>query len=142
MYIHSLDLVVGERQTELANTGLDGIPTGKARCKVHVASHAKIGGVDDFVRARIVEDGLGVDAGLVGEGAEAGDGVVADGRHMSEYWPTDRAGRVTLDLQWNVNLDLFGDHVLNLLELVQLVLAHDIVAVGNNHARHQATKRL
>ncbi len=43
---------------------------------MHVACHAKVGRVDDLVRARVVEDGLGVDPGLVREGAEARDGVV------------------------------------------------------------------
>jgi hypothetical protein len=42
-----------------------------------VAGHAKVGGVKDLVGARVGEDGLGVDTGLVSEGAEAGDVVVA-----------------------------------------------------------------
>jgi hypothetical protein len=42
-----------------------------------VAGHAKVGGVENLVSARVGEDGLGVDTGLVGEGAEAGDVVVA-----------------------------------------------------------------
>lgn len=41
-----------------------------------VAGHAEVGGVDDFVGGGVGEDGFGVDAGFVGEGAEAGYVVV------------------------------------------------------------------
>ena len=44
-------------------------------------------------------------------------------------------------VEGNVDLDALGDQIFNLLELVQLVLAEDIVAVGDNHAGHEATKR-
>lgn len=57
-----------------------------------VAGQTEIGGVENLVCAGVVEDGLGVDAGLVGEGAEAGDGVVEGG----------------------VDLDSLGNHILDL----------------------------
>ena len=60
---------------------------------MHVARQAEIGGVENLVCAGVVEDGLGVDAGLVGEGAEARDGVV----------------------ERRVDLDSLGDHILNLV---------------------------
>ena len=63
--------------------------------------------------------GFGVDAGLVGKGTVSGD-VVVEG---------------------NIDLDVIGDKIFDILELLQIVLAEDIVAVGNNHARHQTTKR-
>jgi hypothetical protein len=37
----------------------------------HVAGHAEICRVDNLIGRGVVEDGLGVDAGLVGESAEA-----------------------------------------------------------------------
>jgi hypothetical protein len=43
---------------------------------VHVAGQAKVRRVEDLVCLRVVEDGFSVDAGLVGEGAESGDGVI------------------------------------------------------------------
>ena len=60
-----------------------------------------------------------MDTGLVGEGRETGD-VVVEG---------------------DVDLDRVGDQVLNGLELVEVVLALDVVAVGDNHAGHETTER-
>lgn len=85
-----------------------------------VSVHAKVGGVDDLVSAGHVQDGLGVDARLVGESAEAGDGVV----------------------EGDINLNGLGNKVLDLLELVQLVPRSDIVVAADNHAGKQATEGL
>lgn len=77
-----------------------------------VSVHAKVGGVDNLIGARHVQDGLGVYARLVGEGAEAGDGIV----------------------EWHIDFHGFGDQVLNLLELMQLVSGGDIIVAADNHA--------
>jgi hypothetical protein len=63
---------------------------------------------------------LGVDAGLVGEGAEPSDGIV----------------------EGNVDLHGLGDHVLYFFQLVQVVLARDVVVIRDNHACEETTKRL
>jgi hypothetical protein len=42
-----------------------------------VSSHTEVGGVEDLVCRGVGKDGLGVDTGLVGKGAETGDVVVA-----------------------------------------------------------------
>ena len=52
---------------------------------MHVACQAKVGRVDDLVGAGVVEDGLGVDTSLVGEGTEAGDGVVEGGVDLDGF---------------------------------------------------------
>lgn len=78
-----------------------------------------VGRVNDLVGRGVGENGLGVDTGLVGEGGETGD-VVVEG---------------------DVDLDRVGDQVLNSLELVQVVLALDVVAVGDDHAGHETTER-
>lgn len=44
-------------------------------------------------------------------------------------------------LQWDVDLNGLCNEILNILEFVQLVLAHDIVPVGHDHTRHEATQR-
>jgi hypothetical protein len=116
---HSLDLLIGHLQAELLSTRLDGVPASKTRGEVHVAAHAEVLRVDNLVGRRVVEDGLGVNTGLVGEGAETSD-VVVEG---------------------NVDLDGLGDNVLELLQLLELVLGLDVVAVGDDHAGHQATER-
>jgi len=116
---HSLDLGIGHVEAKLLSTRLDGVPAGETRGEVDVTAHAEVLRVDDLVGGRVVEDGLGVDTGLVGEGAETGD-VVVEG---------------------NVDLDGLGDDVLDLLQLLELVLGLDVVAVGDDHAGHQATKR-
>lgn len=84
-----------------------------------VSGEAKISRIDDLVGARVRQDGLSVDAGLMGEGAEPGD-VVVEG---------------------DVDLDGLRDEILQVSELVQFVLAHDVVAVGDNHAGHETAER-
>ena len=59
---------------------------------MHVTGKTKIARVQDLICAGVVEDGLGVDAGLVGEGAESGDRVV----------------------EGSVDLDGLGNEILNL----------------------------
>lgn len=114
-----LVLVVGHLDVELLGTRLDGVPAGQTRSEVNVAGHAKVGGVDDLVGAGVVQDGLGVDTSLVGEGTETSD-VVVEG---------------------DVDLNGLSNEVLDVLELLELVLALDVVAVGNHHTGHQTTER-
>jgi len=114
-----LALSVSQIDVELLSTRLDGVPAGQTRGEVDVAGHAEVGRVDDFVGAGVVEDGLGVDTSLVSEGTETGD-VVVEG---------------------DVDLDGLGDEVLDVLDLLQLVLALDVLRVGNHHAGHQTTER-
>lgn len=114
-----LALRIGHVQVQLLYSALDGVPAGQPRCEVDVSGEPKVGGIDDLIGARVREDGLSVDAGLVGEGAEPGD-VVVEG---------------------DVDLDGLRDEILQVSELVQFVLAHDVVAVGDNHAGHQTAER-
>lgn len=114
-----LALRIGHVQVQLLYSALDGVPAGQSRGKVDVSGEAKISRVDDLVGARVREDGFGVDARLVGEGAEPGD-VVVEG-----------------------DVDFYGlcDKILQVPELVELILAHDIVAVGDNHTGHETAQR-
>jgi hypothetical protein len=114
-----LVLRIRHLQAELLRSALDCVPTSEPASEVHVARHAEILRVDDFVRGGVVQNSLGVNSSLVGEGAETGD-VVVEG---------------------DVDLDEIGNEVLNFLELLDVVLAEDIVAVRNDHASHQTTKR-
>lgn len=109
-----LVLVVGHLNVELLGTRFDGVPAGQARSEVNIAGHSKIGGVDDFVGAGVVQDGLGVDTSLVGKSTETGD-VVVEG---------------------NVDFNGLSNEVLDVLEFFELVLALDVVAVGNHHTGH------
>lgn len=38
------------------------------------------------------------------------------------------------------NLDSIGYHILNLLDLVELIPAHDVLTASNHHASHEATE--
>ena len=60
-----------------------------------------------------------MDTSLVGECRETGN-VVVEG---------------------DVALDSFADEILNLLELVELILALDILGVGDDHASHKTAER-
>lgn len=113
-----LELLVRHVDVQLHGAALDGVPTRQARGEMHVAREAEVGGVDDLVGGRVVEDGLGVDAGLVGEGAEAGDRVV----------------------ERDVDRDGLRDEVLDVFEFGEFVFGHDVVAVYGDHARHEAAE--
>lgn len=131
-----LELGIGHLDVELGGSRLDGVPSSQSRGEVHVSRHAEVGRVDNLIRGWVVEDSLGVDTGLVGEGAETSDGGVALSCQLENTWWAKRNS-----LQWDVDLDGLGNEILNILELVQLVLAHDIVPVGDNHACHETTQR-
>lgn len=137
LYIHLLDLLIRHAQAELANSRLDGVPARQARSEVDVAGQTKVCGVEDLVCARIVEDGLGVDTGLVREGAEAGDRVVEGYVHLN------RLGNHILDLRCvssapTPETDTSASH---LLEHVELVLALDILGAGHHHAGQKTAER-
>ena len=66
-----LDLVVGEREAELLDTALDGVPAREPVADRDVAREAEVLGLEDLVCRGVVEDRLGVDAGLVRERAVA-----------------------------------------------------------------------
>lgn len=91
-YIHFLDLVISHGKTKLRDTLLDGVPACQPRGKVNVARETKIAGVQNLICAGVVENSLGVNASLVGEGTEACDRVV----------------------ERSVDLDGLGNEVLNL----------------------------
>lgn len=114
-----LVLSISHLKLELLSTGLDGVPASQTRSEVNVTGHAEVGGVDDLVSAGVVEDSLGVDTSLVGEGTETGD-VVVEG---------------------DVDLNGLGDEVLDLLELLEAVLALDVLGGGDHHTGHQTTER-
>ncbi len=114
-----LDLGVGERQTQLLDPGLDRIPSGQAVGDVDVPVEPEVGRIEYLVARGIVEDGLRVDAGLVGEGGVAGDAVVE--RH--------------------VDLDQRGDVVLDLAQQRQIVARADAHGILDVEARHQAPER-
>jgi len=92
---HLLELVIGHAEAQLGRAGLDSVPAGKTGSEVDVTCQAEVCGVEDLVCAGVVEDRLGVDAGLVGKGTEPSDGVVEGG----------------------VDLHGLGYHILNLLGL-------------------------
>ena len=84
---------------ELVGTALDGVPASQSAGEVDVSRHAKVRRGDDLVCGGVVEDSLGVDTSLVGEGTETGD-VVVEG---------------------NVDLDHLGNKLLDFLELLDAV---------------------
>ena len=113
-----LVLRISHLESKLLSTRLDSIPASKSAGKVDVTGHAEVLRVDDLVSRGVVQNGLGVDTSLVSEGAETGD-VVVEG---------------------DVDLDKIGNKILNLLELLEVVLAHDVVTVRNDHTGHETTK--
>lgn len=62
-----LDLLVGHVELELLNTRLDGVPACETVSDGDVASQTKVFRLEDFVGGWVVEDGFGVDTGLVRE---------------------------------------------------------------------------
>jgi hypothetical protein len=72
-----LELGIRHLDVELSSSRFDSVPSSQSRGEVHVSRHAEVGRVDNLIRGWVVEDSLGVDTGLVGEGAETSDGGVA-----------------------------------------------------------------
>lgn len=114
-----LALSIGQIQVQLLNTALDCVPSGQPGREVDVSGETKVGWVDNLVGAWVGKDGLGVNTSLVGKGAETSD-VVVEG---------------------DVDLNGLSDEVLKVTKLVELVFAHNVVTVGNDHASHQSTER-
>lgn len=134
VYVPLLNLVVRHDQAELSDSRLDRVPARQTRGEVDVARQAEVRGVENLICAGVVEDGLRVDTGLVGEGAETRDRVV-EGRV-----DLDGVGNQVLELQRSA---VFLDRVENstyLLEHVELVLALDIVGAGHDHAGQKTAK--
>jgi len=112
-----LDLLVRHRELELFDTTLDGVPTGQTVTNGHVSGETKVFGLEDFVGAWVVEDGFGVDAGLVRERAVASDGV-AEG---------------------DSDFDGLSDQVLDLAKHREVVLGLDVFRVGGVQAGDEAS---
>lgn len=72
-----------------------------------------------------------MDTGLVGEGAETGDVIVAD---------YQRGQCADMYSQRYLDLNSFGDEVLNLTEHGKVVLGLDVRGVCNHHAGDETTK--
>lgn len=76
-------LFVIKLEVELLNPAFNGVPTSQSVTDRDVSGHTEVGGVEDFVSGGVGKDGLGVDTGLVGEGTETSDVVVADKQIIS-----------------------------------------------------------
>lgn len=85
---------------------------------MNISGETEIRGVDNLVCRGVGQDSFSMDTSLVGKCAESGDVVV----------------------EWDVDFDCFGNEVLKVSELMQLVLGHDIFPVGNNHASHETSE--
>ena len=103
---------------------------------MNITGQAKVGGVQNLVGAGVVQDGLGVNAGLVGEGAEASDRVVE--RRVDLYGLGNHIFNLVEEL---VKAQIRIIPLTHLLYHVEFVLALDVVWAGNNHPRHESTKR-
>ena len=62
-----LDFIITELQSELLDTRFNGVPTGQAMTDRHVAREAKIFGLENLIGRWVIEDRLGMYAGLVSE---------------------------------------------------------------------------
>jgi hypothetical protein len=90
----------------------NGVPASDATADMDISRHAKVLGVERLVRARVCQDGLGVNARLVRESAETRN-VVVEG---------------------DLDLARFGDNVFEVTKGMQLVFTLDILGVDNHHA--------
>jgi len=73
---------IGEGQAQLVRARADRIPAGEPVRNRDVARQAEVMRVKGLVGLRRIEDSLGMDAGLVGERAEARDIVVEGNIHV------------------------------------------------------------
>jgi hypothetical protein len=90
-----LDLLVGEDEPELLDARLDRVPAGEAVSDRDVAREPEVLRLQDLVRARVVQDRLGVDAGLVRERAVA----TGDEQAVSEESCDETAGTYVMGFE-------------------------------------------
>lgn len=130
-------LFVIKLEVELLNSALNGVPTSQSVTDRDVSGHPEVGRVEDLVGGGVGKDGLGVDTGLVGEGTETSNVVVADNRlSASKPWT-----RIAVNLQRNLNLNGLGNEVFKLSKHREVVLSLDVLRVGNHHSGDETTKR-
>ena len=113
-----LDLVVSHFKAQLTHSALDCVPAGQSVGKVDVTSHAEISRVDDLVGGGVGQDGLRVYASLVCERAKPCDVVV----------------------EWYFDFHSIRHEILDRFEFGQVVLAQNVVTVGNQHPSDKSTQ--
>jgi len=113
----SLQIIVRKSQAQLLSSVLDGVPSSKAMTDRDISRHTEHLGLENLICGRVVEDGLGVDTGLVCEGTIASDAVV----------------------ERNLDLHGIGNQVLEVTELVKLVLGGNIVGIDSEHTSNQVS---
>ncbi|RUS27704.1 hypothetical protein BC938DRAFT_482861 [Jimgerdemannia flammicorona] len=115
---NGLGVVIGQIEVELLDAVLNSVPTSKTMTNADVTCHTEVFRFEDLVGGGIVEDGLGMDAGFMGEGAIARD-VVVEG---------------------NLHVHGLGNEVLHIADRVQVILVHHVIFITNVHARQEATQ--
>lgn len=131
------DLVVGELEAKLFDTALDGVPAGQPVTDRDVAGKTEVLGLENLVGRGVVEDGLGVYAGLVGESAVATEAHVKIAvLALAEH--TNLRDRVH---EGNVDLDSLRDQILDLTEHGQVILGLDILRIRGIQASDETTER-
>jgi len=109
------DLVIRKAQLELLNAALNGVPASQTVPNRNVARETKVLGLEDFVRARVIQNGFGVDSGLVRECAIASNRVV----------------------ERNGNLDSIGNEILYLTQHRKVILGFDVFRIRGIEARNE-----
>ena len=122
-----LDFVITELQSELLDARLDCVPTGQAMSDRHVAREAKILRFKNLVGRGVIEDRLGMNAGLVSECD------VATGARGKPPKLSSREENIYIRdgvREGHIDFDSFRDEILNLTQHAEFVLGLDIFGVG------------
>ena len=61
------NLIISELQAQLLDTALDSIPASQPVSDRHIPRKAKVLWLENLIGRRVIEDGLSVNTGLVGE---------------------------------------------------------------------------
>jgi hypothetical protein len=132
-----LDLVVGEREAELLNTALDRVPAGETVADRNIAGKTEVLRLENLVSRGVVEDGLGVDTGLVSER------TVATIIHYNQVLILTRVVGINLRdgvHERNIDLDCFRNQVLDFTKHGEVILGLYILRVRSVQARDETAK--
>ena len=120
-----LDLVISELEAELLDTALDGVPASETVTDRDVSGETKVFWLEDLIGRGVVQDGLGVDTGLVGERTITTGCIVKSGK-VEGQTESNLRDRVH---ERNVDLDGLSNQVFDFTEHSKVVLALDVFRV-------------
>ena len=121
----STNLIISELQAQLLDTALDSIPASETVTNRNISGETKVFRLENLIGRGVVQDGLGVDTGLVGERTITTECIFKSGK-VEKQTESNLRDRVH---ERNVDLDGLSNQVFDFTEHSKVVLALDVFRV-------------